>query len=99
MQYDIGTVVLCQHPLKLAYNKNNSYTFQFGRILVNLSPEMIPTTRCGKTVYKEIESNSSNVYEDFINNFPYLLSIKLGIINKSSIKSFRNADGHEELNK
>lgn len=40
-----------------------------------------------------------NIYDDYINNFPYMMSIRLGIINKSSIKSFRNADGHEELNK
>ena len=91
--------MLLQTPLKLAYNRTSSYTFQFGRILINLSPELIQRPRCGKTQYKELENNPSSAYDDYINNFPYLLSIRLGIINKSSIKSFRNADGHEELNK
>jgi hypothetical protein len=37
-------------------------------------------------------------YNDFINYYPYLLSLKLGVINKKSIKSFRDAIGHEILN-
>ena len=96
---NIGTVLLWQYPLKLSYSKYSSYTFQFGRILVTLMPEFIPSTKWGRIKYKELDENAHNIYDDYINNFPYLLSIRLGIINKSSIKSFRNADGHEELNK
>lgn len=40
----------------------------------------------------------NKTYKDYISYYPYLLSLKLGVINKATIKNFKDAEGHEILN-
>lgn len=93
-----GTLVLVQQPFPISYNPNITFTVQLGRYLVSAAPVYQGGGYCCKKKLELLHLPHNKTFNDYINNYPYMLSIKLGVINKSSIKSFRDANGHEMLN-
>ncbi|CAI2381940.1 unnamed protein product [Moneuplotes crassus] len=97
-QAKFGTLALVQKPIEVPYKKDFSVSMQLGRYLLSVSPEMQKPQVCGRNKFERIVGMNEQVFDDHIHKYPYMLGIKMGVINKKSIKTFQDRDGHEELN-
>jgi hypothetical protein len=94
-----GTLMLVQKPIMVPYQKGYKFSMQLGRYLVTVEPDIKTKNCCGLTNFEEIPLPDDKVFNNYIHYYPYLLGITLGAINISSIKTFKDKHGHEELNR
>ena len=93
-----GTLMLVQQPIEVKFNSKFMSVMQLGRYLVSANP-ILPSFGCfNRQKLKQYKLPENKSYDDYIKMYPYLLSFKLGVINKNSVKNFKDAEGHEELN-
>ena len=81
-----GTVLLLQSPVEISYTNRWAYSFQLGRWMIQLQPQQLPMEFWECPRYEELQIFPDKVYTEYINYYPYLLSMSLGVINKDSIK-------------
>ena len=93
-----GTLALIQKPVEVPYVRHFSLSMQLGRYLISMKPEIKKRSLCWRTKYEKLFIQNNKTFRDYLHCYPYLMGIKLGTINKRSIKTLKNKDGHEELN-
>ena len=93
-----GTLTLVQKPVEISYNSNFNISMQLGRYLISVKPEMMESKLWFRKKYTRLLLQEEKTFDDYIHSFPYLLGLKLGVINRRSIKTFKGKDGHEALN-
>ena len=54
--------------------------------MIQLQAKLLPSDIWEWPKYEELPIFPDKVYHDYINYYPYLLSMSLGVINKDSIK-------------